>query len=478
MVNIVPFLGRGKDPSNPQQNNTKSSSKPKTVSFPQDSISNTSKPRDQQPTCDKPSKTKPTKSFNLSNYQIKPQSPPRSSQKSNFEIANEILAEEKATQEAEKDFWRKRNEEARQRYYGVKGGRPRYGWESPNAKTPKSAKDSSQSKISSSRSKPPSQPKTTSTQSTASSKLEVPSNPARLKLGDLRLEKSHSERVGVKSPTPSTREVWNTLYAKNQEIHSLRLSHQEMLEELHAHQIGLRYHKRALDEARWESEECYQTLSLLNRLAGEGKRFDEKVWLERIQLRNRLRQLEEETKELKVKGEQCRQMLESVDAIWFKEWEEKEILIQELKGAKAENKRLSVELRDVYKRAGRDRLDTRLERRDSSRDGEFYDAPERAGQCGGGSGKCSPPGRVEAEGPRVPPRISSLHWQNLARSASARREQFEKEERSKSKTMPKPNKSLEIPQVQFEEERLSLQPGQDWWSQLYGWPCSTRVLTV
>lgn len=461
MVNILPFLGGDKDPSNPQQINTGKPNKPKTVSFPKDSASNASKPRDQQPARDKSQKTK-TQQLKSSwgSNQTKPST--GTPQKSHFEIATEILAEDKATQQAEKDFWRKRNEEARQRYYGVTGGRPRYGWESPNAKssTNKNVVEKNSAHL------------------TTSSKLKAPSNPSRSKPGNLRLGRSQSERVGVKSPTPSTREVWNTLYAKNQEIHSLRLSHQEMLEELHAHRIGLRYHKRALDEARWESEECYQTLSLLNRLTGEGKRFDEKVWLERIQLRNRLRQLEEETKELRVKWEQCQQMLETVDAIWFKEWEEKEMLIQELKGARAENKRLSVELRDVYKRAGRDMTDTRLERRDSSRDGEFYDAPERVGQCGGGSGKSSPPGRAEAEGPRVPPRISSLHWQNLARSASARREQFEKEERSKSKTVSTPIKSLEVPQAQFEEERLSPQPDQVWWSQLYGWPCSTRVLTV
>lgn len=447
MFSILPFRGREKEPENRE----------KKVFFPQsDNPTNDT---------DKPKR----RNSILSSRPKKPKKSPSSEerpqpQKSRFERATEIIAEDKAAhlqtlqniEEDERKFWRKRNEEARQRYYGVTGGRPRYGWESPNTSKPSSTipkidKNTSQSKPAS-------------------------------KLGNLKgLGRSQSLGVkslqqGVSSPTPSTREVWNTLYAKNQEIHSLRLSHQEMLEELHAYQVGLHHHKRALDEARWESEECYQTLSLLNRLAGEGKRFDEKVWVERIQLRNRIKQLEEETKELRKKWEQCRQMLDSVDAIWYKEWEEKEILTQELKGARAENKRLGVELKNVCRIGGHAGPDSRSERKDSSVDGTFYDAPEGAGQAGSdsGSGKYAP-SRVDAEGPRIPPRVSSLHWQNLARSASARREQFEKEERVKLKSVPKPNKSL---RALFEEDRLSPPPDQVWWSQLYGWPCYTRVLSV
>ncbi|RDI78608.1 hypothetical protein Vi05172_g11410 [Venturia inaequalis] len=467
MVNILPF-GREKEPSH--STNEKGD---KQVSF-----SETGEPRDDSDIpkrrnsflCfkDKPkpniknqrSAKPPRHKASLISMQAKPAHPSR------FKITTEILAQDTFTPESENHFWREQMEEARQRYYGVTGGRPRYGWESPNKSKPTdllyktTSTNNSHSKNNSSRSKSPS------------------------KLRNLKgLGRSQSlgvnpSRAVENSPTPSTREVWNTLYSKNQEIHSLRLSHQEILEELHAHQIGLRSHKHALDEARWESEECYQTLSLLNQLAGEGKHFDEKVWVERIQLRNRIRQLEKETEELRVKEEQCRQMLDSVDAIWFKEWKEKEALTQELKGARAENKRLNVQLEDVCKKGGRSGSGSQLERRDSSMDGDFYDAQERAGQPRSANGsRKSSPGSGEAEGPRIPPRVSSLHWKNLARSASARREQFEREERSKSMDsmpLPKPSTPLEAPQAQSEEERLSPQPGQVWWTQLYGWPTTSE----
>ncbi|QDS77886.1 hypothetical protein FKW77_000465 [Venturia effusa] len=372
--------------------------------------------------------------------------------KSRYEIATEILDEEKAAnlfqtlqQEKERLFWRKRNEDARQRYYGVTGGQPRYGWESPHAKETKTEN---------------------------SSKLEKSKGLGRSKsLG------AKTSQQAANSPTPSTREMWNTLYSKNQEIQSLRLSHQEMLEELHAYQIGLQSHKRALDEARWESEECYQALSLLNRLAGEGKHFDKKVWVERIQLRTRLRILEVEKEELTLKWEQSRQMLENVDAMWHKELEEKEWLKRELANAKGENKRLSGELERMYAEAGHNGLESHLQRRDSLRDEDSYDAPEGVGQKGSGSGsrKSSPEGRGKADGTRVPPRASSLHWRNLARSASVRREQFEKEEYSKSMTGQEPKRTLDVLQAQCEQERRSPQPGQAWWSQLHGWPCCSRV---
>ncbi|TLD20215.1 hypothetical protein E2P81_ATG09285 [Venturia nashicola] len=456
MVNILPFFAREKEFDKREKKvsflkdsqPTNDSDRPKrrkSLLSPKDKLkSNNKNPRSAKPF--RPPKHKAsliTMQVKPRSNQIKSAAVAAESQKSRFETATEILAQEILAQDAlveqsETEFWREQMIEARQRFYGVKGGRPRYGWESPN------------------KPKPPNKASNTTSNNKSKSKTSPYRLKTQSKLANLRgLVRSQNlganpARLAENSPTQSTREVWNTLYSKNQEIHSLRLSHQEMLEELRAHQVGLRHHKRALDEAKWESEECYQTLSLLNQLAGEGKHFDEKVWVERIQLRNRIRQLEKETQELRVKWEQCRQMLDSVDAIWFKEWEEKEVLRQRLKGAKAENERLNVQLKNVCRQQ-----------------------PESAN----GSRKSSP-GRGEAEGPRVPPRISSLHWQNLARSASARREQFEREERSKTKFVSEPSESLELPQAQSEEDRLSPQPGQVWWTQLYGWPCYARVLTV
>lgn len=474
MVHILPFLGRDKEPDKREKkvsflatdDPTTSREKPKRRNslLCSNSNSNTKRPRSPNPF--KPPRHKASlvsiqdKAALSSSQNI----PAAQAQKSRFEIATEILAQD---QGSEIQFWQKQMEEARQRFYGVEGARPRYGWESPNKSKPSDT---------------PSEP-TSNANSRAKNNSSRSKRPH--KLGNLRgLGRSQSLDVtpphpAENSPTASTREVWNTLYSKNQEINSLRLSHQEMLEELHAHQVGLRAHKRALDEARWESEECYQTLSLLNKLASEGKHFDEKVWMERTQLRNRIRQLEQETRELKVKWEQCQQMLDRVDAIWFEDWKEKEELMQELQGARAENKRLNVRLDNVCEIGGQGGPGSQLERSDSSRDGGFYDAQERAEQAQKENGsRKSSPGRREAEGPRIPPRISSLHWQNLARSASARQEEFKKEERSRSTSMPKPSAPLELPQAQFEEDRSSPQPDQVWWTQLYGWPCYTRVLTV
>jgi hypothetical protein len=127
-------------------------------------------------------------------------------------------------------------------------------------------------------------------------------------------------------PPPSEcelRKVWNEIYSLNQEIRSLHLEKAGWLE-------AQSEQKQEIDSLKWENEECYHTLSLLNGIMDSGGSFDANMWFERMELRKQVRELEMEKEDTAKRLSQCYDLLDTVDGIWNEAWEEKFQLVSEV----------------------------------------------------------------------------------------------------------------------------------------------------
>lgn len=320
----------------------------------------------------------------LSTCAKKPQPKQTPPKKSGFEVATEILLEEKeANLQAQKDAEqrrRQRNSNARREYYGVAVS-PRYGWESPHA-------------------------------SSSSRDTHFAQPPSRNR--------------------EEARQLWNELYAKRQENDSLKLERQHLVQQLHDYQIGIYHHKQALAESKKEAEDCYQTLNLLNDVLGQNARFDEKIWIERIQLKHRIRVLEIQKKKMVGNLEHYHQMVQAFDEVFSREFVEKERLVRDIE-------RLSKEKCVVCKGRGCSRFKERSESWQESSNNERLEGAHTAVDD---HGKKNPLESGSKEEASRPPSRSS-YSRKLRAMPSSQRIQFEANE----------------------------QPNRWCMSQLYGWPC-------